>query len=191
MAYNKVVYGSQVLIDLTGDTATADKILQGYTAHDKSGESVTGTCPFDVDSSDATAAVAELLEGKTAYARGSKITGTMPNKGAVQGEIAAKAESYAIPMGFHDGSGTVKIKQTEQEKLIPGNIKSGIEILGVTGSYGGESVTAQAKTATPSTAEQTILPDENYDYLSSVTVLAIPYTETPNAAGGTTVTIGA
>ena len=74
MAYNKVVYGSQVLIDLTGDTATADKILQGYTAHDKSGESVTGTCPFDVDSSDATAAVAELLEGKTAYARGSKIT---------------------------------------------------------------------------------------------------------------------
>lgn len=191
MAYNKVVYGSQVLIDLTGDTATADKILQGYTAHDKSGESVTGTCPFDVDSSDATAAVAELLEGKTAYARGSKITGTMPNKGAVQGEIVAKAESYAIPMGFHDGSGTVKIKQTEQEKLIPGNIKSGIEILGVTGSYGGESVTAQAKTATPSTAEQTILPDENYDYLSSVTILAIPYTETPNAAGGTTVTIGA
>lgn len=191
MAYNKVVYGSQVLIDLTGDTATADKILQGYTAHDKSGESVTGTCPFDVDSSDATAAVAELLEGKTAYARGSKITGTMPNKGAVQGEIATKAESYAIPMGFHDGSGTVKIKQTEQEKLIPGNIKSGIEILGVTGSYGGESVTAQAKTATPSTAEQTILPDENYDYLSSVTILAIPYTETPNAAGGTTVTIGA
>ena len=179
MAYNKVVYGSQVLIDLTGDTATADKILQGYTAHDKSGESVTGTCPFDVDSSDATAAVSELLEGKTAYARGSKITGTMPNKGAVQGEIAAKAESYA------------KIKQTEQEKLIPGNIKSGIEILGVTGSYGGESVTAQAKTATPSTAEQTILPDENYDYLSSVTILAIPYTETPNAAGGTTVTIGA
>ena len=37
MAINKVVYGGNVLIDLTADTITADKILDGYTAHDKSG----------------------------------------------------------------------------------------------------------------------------------------------------------
>lgn len=43
MATNKVVYGNQTLIDLTGDTATADKILRGYTAHDRTGSSVTGT----------------------------------------------------------------------------------------------------------------------------------------------------
>ena len=34
---NKVIYGGETLIDLTGDTVTADKILSGFTAHDKGG----------------------------------------------------------------------------------------------------------------------------------------------------------
>lgn len=41
---NKIQYGNQILIDLTSDTVTADKILAGYTAHDASGASITGTC---------------------------------------------------------------------------------------------------------------------------------------------------
>lgn len=79
----------------------------------KKGETITGTCKYDVDSSDATAAVAEILQGKTAYVRGKKLT-------------------------------------------------------------------------------QTVLPDteEGYNYLSQVTVAAIPYQESENPAGGTTVTIG-
>ncbi len=87
MAINKVVYGGNVLIDLTADTITADKILDGYTAHDKSGAVITGTCTNDVNSQDATAAVAEILKGKTAYARGTKLVGTMPNNGAVAGTL--------------------------------------------------------------------------------------------------------
>lgn len=47
---NKVVYGSTVLIDLTTDTVTADKILASYTAHDAAGNIITGTCNFDVNS---------------------------------------------------------------------------------------------------------------------------------------------
>ena len=43
MAVNKVVYGTTVLVDLTGDTVTADKLLKGATAHDASGEQITGT----------------------------------------------------------------------------------------------------------------------------------------------------
>ena len=77
MAINKVVYGDQVLIDLTGDTVTADKLLKGFTAHGKDGSPIEGACTFDVDSKDATAAVAEILAGKTAYARGAMLTGTM------------------------------------------------------------------------------------------------------------------
>lgn len=50
MAINKVIYGGETLIDLTGDTVTADKILSGFTAHDKGGEPITGTCEYDVDS---------------------------------------------------------------------------------------------------------------------------------------------
>lgn len=190
MAINKVIYGGNTLIDLTGDTVTEDKILSGYTAHDKSGESITGTCDFDVNSSDATVAVAEILSGKTAYARGTKLTGTMPNNGAVTGTISTKAGEYTVPQGYHDGSGKVAISSTEQAKIIAGNIKSGVTILGVQGNYSGAAISAQSKTATPSTTSQTIQPDTGYDYLSSVTVNAIPYVESPNSAGGTTVTIG-
>ena len=114
----------------------------------------------------------------------------MRNNGAVNGTISTKAGTYTIPIGYHDGSGKVAIASTEQAKIIAGNIKSGVQILGITGSYTGEAVTAQSKTATPSTTSQTILPDTTYDYLSQVVVEAIPYTESPNSAGGTTVTIG-
>ena len=82
------------------------------------------------------------------------------------------------------------ILDTEKAKLIAANIKQGIKILGVTGTLEpSSSITVHAKTVTPATTEQTILPDEGYDYLSQVTVAAIPYVESDNSAGGKTVTI--
>ena len=187
---NKVIYGNTVLIDLTADTVTADKILAGFTAHDQSGAVITGTCAYDVNSGDATVQVAEMLAGKTAYARGAKLTGTMPNNGAVKLTISKKDDAISIAQGYHDGSGTVKLLDTEKAKLIASNIKAGITILGVTGTLEpSSSVRVHAKTVTPSTSAQTVLPDSGYDYLSQVTVAAIPYVETDNAAGGKTVTI--
>lgn len=191
MGINKVVYGGKTLIDLTGDTVTADKLLEGVTAHGKDGEVVTGACTFDVDSNDANAAVAEVLKGKTAYARGTKIVGTMPNNGAVTGTIKTLTESYVITQGYHDGSGTVTIDSAEQAKLVAKNIREGITILGVKGTMSSsEGMKAQAKTVTPSNSQQTILPDTTYNCLSQVTANAIPYAESENSAGGTTVTIG-
>lgn len=191
---NKVIYGGNTLIDLTSDTVTADKILSGYKGHAASGAPITGTCPFDADTSDATATAAEILSGKTAYKNGSKVTGTMPNRGAVTGTISTLDGTYTIQNGFHDGSGTVGISATEKEKIVASNIREGVEILGVTGTMSGqEDVKAQSKSVTPTTTAQTITPDtaQGYNYLSQVTVNAIPYTETDNAAGGKTVTIAA
>ena len=185
-----VLSNGTTLIDLTGDTVTASDILTGVTAHDKSGASITGSCSYDSDTSDDTAAVGEILAGKTAHARGAQLTGTMTNNGGVTGTISTKDGQYTVPQGYHDGSGKVGISSAEQAKIIAGNIKAGVEILGVTGSYGGEAISAQSKSATPSWSQQTIQPDSGYDYLSAVTVAAIPIAYSDNAAGGQTVTIG-
>ena len=186
-----VLSDGTVLIDLTSDTVEADKLASGYTAHGADGSLITGTNTFDADTQDANAIASEILVDKTAYVRGNKLTGTMPNNGAVAGELSVLDTHYTVPQGYHDGSGTVAVSATESAKIIPNNIKEGVQILGVTGTYTGEGVTAQSKTADPSFAQQTILPDADYDYLSQVTINAIKVTYTENSAGGYTVTIGA
>lgn len=191
MAYNKIIYDGKTLIDLTADTVVADKLLSGYKAHDKSGTVITGTCTYDANTSTATAAAAEILKGKTAYVKGAAVTGTMPNNGAVAGTIAAKTDAYTVPRGYHDGSGKVTIDAAEQAKLIAANIREGVTVLGVEGTMSGsEGMKPQTKTVTPKSSAQEILPDEDYNCLSGVTVAAIPYAETDNEAGGKTVTIG-
>ena len=191
MAISKVIYGGEPLIDLTADTVTKDTVLKGYTFHGADGEEETGTCEYDVNSSGATATVAEVLKGKT-FAKGGKIlTGDMPNNGAVAGKITTKAGKYTVPQGYHDGSGSVQIDATEQAKLIPENIRSGVSVLGVTGTMSGtEGEKKQSKTVTPKATSQTVLPDSGYTCLTQVTVNAIPYVESNNSAGGKTVTIG-
>ena len=187
---NKLVVGNEVKFDLTGDTVAPNTLLTGTTAHDKTGAQITGTCSYDSDTSDATVAVAEILKDKTAYARGAKIVGTMPNNGAKNYTIS-DLNDQTIAMGFYDGSGKISFDSTEKAKIIPANIKNGVSILGVQGTMTGqESITVQSKTVTPTFTAQTILPDSGYDYLSQVVVSAIPMTESENTAGGLTLTIG-
>lgn len=191
MGVSKVIFGGETLIDLTADTVKADKLLKGFTAHGADGEVINGSCTFDADTQDATASGDELFAGVTAYVRGVKITGSMKNNGSVAGKISTKTGTYTVPQGYHDGSGKVAIDSTEQSKLVPANIRQGVTILGVEGSMNpNEGEKGQAKTVTPTTKVQTIVPDAGFTCLTNVTVEAIPYVESDNAAGGKTVTIG-
>lgn len=193
MANSKIIFNGQTLIDLTADTVVADKLLKGYTAHGANGELVTGSCTYDADTQDATAADSEILAGKTAYVKGVKKTGTMVNNGGVQLAISTKDQKVTIPQGYHDGSGYAEIAAVEQAKIIAENIREGVTVLGVTGTMTGtEDAVAETVEVTPSAEEQVILPnaEEGYNYLAQVTVKAIPYVETENSAGGMTITIG-
>lgn len=189
---NKVVVGGVTKIDLTGDTVQAQYLLDGIVAHDRTGKAVTGTMPTVADATgDATATAAGILSGATAYVAGAKITGQMPNVGQQTITIDDKSDEIAITAGYHDGSGVAKLDSTEKSKLIAGNIKSGVSLFGITGTYtGSELVTLQAKSATPAFSSQTVTADAGYTGLSQVTVAAIPVTYTDNAQGGQTMTIG-
>lgn len=180
-----------ILLDVSSDTAARADVLSGKYFHLATGERTTGTCTYDSNTTDANALATEILSGKTAYVNKVKITGEMTNQGAVSGTISDKSTPYTIPAGYHSGLGSVSLDSTSSQALIAENIKSGIEILGVTGSYTGEAVTAGSVSVTPYLTAQTILPSSiSKDYISQVNVAAIAVTYSDNAAGGRTCTIG-
>lgn len=67
---NKVVFGTATLVDLTGTTATADKILQGYGAFGADGAWMDGTATSGGVDGD------ELAYGTPPAVVGSAIVGT-------------------------------------------------------------------------------------------------------------------
>ena len=190
---NKVIYGGQTLIDLTGDDVARADVAAGKQFHLPTGEITTGTSTKDADTSDATAVASEILDTKTAYKNGSKLTGTMPNRGSQTGSISTKTGTVSIQQGYHDGGGAIGIDSGEQAKLIAENIREGVTILGVEGSMSGsENIAATSASITPYTTSQTITPQDlgAYNSITQINVAAIAYSESDNAAGGVTVTIG-
>ena len=126
------------------------------------------------ETSDATADPSSVKDGETFYAGGEKKEGTMPVNGDVSGTISTKDGSVNIPAGYTTG-GTVTLSEEEKAKLIPGNIRQNVTVLGVSGNMSpSEGVNAQTKTITPTKSEQVVKPDSGYTHLSQVTVAAIP-----------------
>lgn len=91
-----------------------------------------GTAVF-YDTTGATAASGDILTGKSAFIGNGFVAGSMANNGAVSGSITKVDGTYTVPAGFHNGKGAVRISSEEQAKLVSGNIKSGVTVLGVSG----------------------------------------------------------
>ena len=95
-------------------------------------KSGSGTAKF-YDVSEADAAAGNVLTGKVFIGQNGQDTGSMANNGSTSGTISTKAGTVNIPAGYTSG-GTVSISSTEQAKVIAGNIRSGVTLLGVSGS---------------------------------------------------------
>lgn len=195
MSTNLILNGS-LGTDTSDATATAEYILTGYTGYVNDqlitgtmpdhgavkitlncGQSYTipkgyhnGSGTVTVNSlasqTDATATAAQILSPKTCWAKGVKITGTMPNNGAISYSLPLNG-TYKIPAGYHNGSGKVTQSIATQGgwtitpttwnilgcaanryctgniyvkgdgNLVAWNIKKGVNIFGVTGTYQG------------------------------------------------------
>ena len=125
-------YLSQGYVQTKNAVARSNDIAMGKTAY-VNGELVVGTY-VEVDTSKATATENDVLKGYTCYVNGEKITGSIP---------IYKPESYngdtkdrIIPKGYYlDGT---PINSAGAANLVKENIKEGVSIFGVTGTYNGE-----------------------------------------------------
>ena len=82
---------------------------------------------YACSSGDGDASASQILTGKTAWVKGQKITGTMPNRGAVNQTLSA-GETYTIPAGYHNGSGKItaaSLASQTQATATSGDITSG------------------------------------------------------------------
>ena len=151
--------GSGIVAIESGEAASivSENIKSGVTILGVSGSANV------VDTFDANALVGDIISGKSGYVAGTKVTGTMLDRGTVSTSITTKAQEVSIAAGKHSGSGIVKIDTAEQAKIIAENIKKDVVLLGVTGtleSSGGGDTSMQNFIAVRNKTKTTLIPTD-------------------------------
>ena len=119
---------------------------------------------------DATAGAGQILNGYTAYVKGSKVSGTVPLQGAqtiTPGTSAKYVEAGRYLSGLQIIAG--------DGNLAAGNIKKGVSIFGVTGSYegGGKVLEGTVNITEQSTAPQTLMNISNVPFTPKYVILYV------------------
>ena len=167
MAINKVVYGTTVLVDLSEDSVTADKLASGITAHDKAGNIITGTKkdPTFQSKTVSPSTSAQIIKPDSGYDGLSQVTvNAMPSA------------TQATPSISVSSAGLITASATQTAGYVSAGTKSATKQL----------TTQAAKTVTPSTSAQTAVAAGIYT-TGAVTVAAVP-TETKSATANGTYT---
>lgn len=140
-----------------GTIAKAGGLTEGKLLKGQSAFGLTGTA-----TGDATSGAGDILSGKTAYANGNKVTGTMPNRGAVNQSLNASG-SYTIPAGYHNGQG--KVTANNLSSQTSANASASHILSGKTAWVNGSKVTGTMPNIAAIDTAKSVGWDNDYGYI--------------------------
>lgn len=170
---NKVVYGNQTLIDTSGVTVTPDKLLEGYTALDKTGQLITGTASAGAgsaivvtDEDDSHGGIHRIITAVSL--EGDTVTAAHLESGYTAHNSLGQAITGTLTPGITP-SGSVNITTNGTHDVT--NYASAVV------NVQSAAPNLQAKTGiAPTESSQTVTADSGYDGLSSVQIVAVSST---------------